>query len=108
MNNNKELATTPANYVPDTKNKKAKVNISKLRHDDTKNRQPPFNNNFDNSSPNHNSAEEIMNSELAGRPAARQSSLEPEPELEPEPIPVYRRNSSIMSIEELDELFGVN
>ncbi|CAG8830798.1 12783_t:CDS:1, partial [Gigaspora rosea] len=42
-NNDKELATTPANYVPVTKNKRAKINISKLRHDDTKNRQPPFN-----------------------------------------------------------------
>ncbi|CAG8743418.1 18651_t:CDS:1, partial [Gigaspora rosea] len=37
---------------------------------------------------------------------ARQFSPEPEPE--PEPVPVYRRNSLIMSIEELDELFGVN
>ncbi|RIB06178.1 hypothetical protein C2G38_2217765 [Gigaspora rosea] len=42
-NNDKELATTLANYVPDTKNKRAKVNISKLRYDDTKNWQPPFN-----------------------------------------------------------------
>ncbi|CAG8806316.1 6705_t:CDS:1, partial [Gigaspora margarita] len=57
--------------------------------------------------PNHNSAEEIMNSELAEHPAAeraRQSSPKPEPE----PVPIYQRNSSIMSIEELNELFGVN
>ena len=50
-----------------------------------------------------------MNSEIAGRPAAetaRQSS--PELEAEPDPVPVYRRSSSMMSIEELDELFGVN
>ena len=50
-----------------------------------------------------------MNSELVGRPAAersRQSSPEPEPE--PVPVPVYRRTSSMMSIDELDELFGVN
>ena len=50
-----------------------------------------------------------MNSELAGRPAAersRQSSPEPEPE--PKPVPVYQRTSSMMSIDELDELFGVN
>jgi len=48
-----------------------------------------------------------MNSELAGRPAAersRQSSPEPDPE----PVPVYRRTSSMMSIDKLDELFGVN
>ncbi|CAG8808755.1 19590_t:CDS:2, partial [Gigaspora rosea] len=47
-------------------------------------------NNFNNSGPNYNSAEEIMDSKLAGRPAAetaRQSSPEPEPESEP--IPVY-------------------
>ncbi|CAG8830916.1 20284_t:CDS:2, partial [Gigaspora rosea] len=42
-NNDKELTTTPANYVPVTKNKRAKINISKLRHDNTKNQQPPFN-----------------------------------------------------------------
>ena len=50
-----------------------------------------------------------MDSEIAGHPAAktaRQSSPEPNPE--PEPVPVYRRTSSMMSIDELDELFGVN
>ena len=50
-----------------------------------------------------------MNSEIAGCPVAetaRQSSPELEPE--PDPVPVYRRSSSMMSIEELDELFGVN
>ncbi|CAG8781788.1 8690_t:CDS:2, partial [Gigaspora rosea] len=64
-------------------------------------------NDFDNGGSNHNSAEEIIDSELAGRPAAetaRQSSSEPEPESEP--VLVYRRSSSMMSIEELDELFG--
>ncbi|CAG8832956.1 33365_t:CDS:2, partial [Gigaspora margarita] len=63
------------------------------------------NNDFNNSSPNHNSVEEIMNSELAEcsiAERARQSSPEPEPE----PVPIYRRNSSMMSIEELDKLFG--
>lgn len=52
-----------------------------------------------------------MNSEIAGRPAAetaRQSSPELEPEPDPDPVPVYRRSSSMMSIEELDDLFGVN
>ncbi|CAG8848850.1 18909_t:CDS:2, partial [Gigaspora margarita] len=43
MNNDKELATALANYVPDTKNKRAKVNISKLQYNDTKNRQLLFN-----------------------------------------------------------------
>ncbi|CAG8811698.1 28545_t:CDS:2 [Gigaspora margarita] len=74
-----------------------------------KRRMSQYLNDFDNGSPNHNSAEEIMNSEIAGRPAAkmvRQSSSKLEPE--PNPVPVCRRSSSMMSIEELDELFEIN
>ncbi|CAG8528428.1 46215_t:CDS:2 [Gigaspora margarita] len=51
----------------------------------------------------------IINSKLAERLAAeraRQSSPEPKPE--PEPVPIYQRNLSMMSIEELDKLFGIN
>ncbi|CAG8797404.1 6195_t:CDS:2, partial [Gigaspora rosea] len=53
-----------------------------------KHRMSQYLNDFDNSGPNHNSAEEIMDSELAGCPATE--------------------SSSIMSIEELDELFEIN
>ena len=48
-----------------------------------------------------------MNSELSGRPAA-EGSRQSSPDPEPEPVLVYRRTSSMMSIDELNELFGVN
>ncbi|CAG8805185.1 22749_t:CDS:2 [Gigaspora margarita] len=64
-------------------------------------------NNFDNGGPNHNSAEEIMNSELVGRPVA-EKARQTSPEPKPESVPIYQRNLLMMSIEELDKLFGVN
>ncbi|CAG8841432.1 17435_t:CDS:1, partial [Gigaspora margarita] len=47
-------------------------------------------NDFDNGGPNHNLAEEIINSEIAGCSVAetvRQSSSELEPE--PDSVPIY-------------------
>ncbi|CAG8747852.1 31027_t:CDS:2 [Gigaspora margarita] len=47
-------------------------------------------NDFDNGGPNHNSAKEIMNSEIAGCPAAKTArQFSPELEPEPDPVPVY-------------------
>ncbi|CAG8754940.1 16012_t:CDS:2, partial [Gigaspora margarita] len=59
--------------------------------------------------PHQNSSRQSTSHTTERCPAAetaRQSSSELESE--PDPVPIYQRSSSMISIEELDKLFGVN